>query len=426
MQSTVFSRLALSESLALSFSKNTLHKTNYLTLFFRLPLSDETASEASLLAHLITNLSADYPSMYDLRRAKAALWGAEIAASTSALGDTLLLTVNATYLKDRYAPKGENITAGVLSFLRSFFCRPYLVDGTFDPALVRLEAKNAADDARAVLNDKSRLARRRHVEIMYEGTPFAASSLGRAELIESLTADKLTESFYRLLSSAPVEAIFVGETDEELLAQELSRLMGEFQKTPLTIPAPTVGTAPETVRCVTEYMDINQAHLCLGLRSPSLRTAPDYFAFSVANTVFGAGTTSKLFMNVREKLSLCYRVASIYSAQNGFLQIYAGIDADKRSAAEDEILLQLANTQNGEIGDDEFQNAKNTLTNAIRTYTESPDSLAAWAIPRILMGVKVDPAYEIERLSAVGKDEAAESFRRLVPDTFYCLQKEEL
>ena len=42
------------------------------------------------------------------------------------------------------------------------------------------------------------------------------------------------------------------------------------------------------------------------------------------------------------------------------------------------------------------------------------------------MGVKVDPAYEIERLSAVGKDEAAESFRRLVPDTFYCLQKEEL
>ena len=141
MQSTVFSRRALTESLALSFSQNTQHKTNYLTLFFLLPLNDRTASEASLLAHLITNLSADYPSMYDLRRAKASLWGAEIAASTSALGDTLLLTVNAAYLKDRFVPEGENVTAGVLSFLRSFFCRPYLVDGTFDPALVRLEAK---------------------------------------------------------------------------------------------------------------------------------------------------------------------------------------------------------------------------------------------------------------------------------------------
>ena len=50
MQSTVFSRRALTESLALSFSQNTQHTTNYLTLFFLLPLNDRTASEASLLA----------------------------------------------------------------------------------------------------------------------------------------------------------------------------------------------------------------------------------------------------------------------------------------------------------------------------------------------------------------------------------------
>ena len=145
----------------------------------------------------------------------------------------------------------------------------------------------------------------------------------------------------------------------------------------------------------------------------------------MANTVFGAGTTSKLFMNVREKLSLCYRVASIFEAQKGFLQIYAGIDSEKQQAATDEILLQLCDTQKGEITDEELQNAKNTLKNATRTYTSSPDTIAAWSLPRILSGVEVSPELEIERVEKITKEEAASAFSRLTEDTFYCLKQEE-
>ncbi len=425
MQTDFFSRRKLSDSLSLSFTENRLHKTNYLSLFFCMPLSDETASEAAALAHLITNASAEYPEMRNLRRAKAALYGAEISASTSALGETLLLCLHATFLKDRYAPEGANILPGVLNFVRSFLRTPYLVDGVFDRQMVKLETKNAADDARAVLNDKSRLARRRHVEIMYEGTPFAASALGRAETIESLTPLRLTEAFYRTLATSPVEAIFVGEAEEETLCTALCSCFDGLQKSCRPLPEASVGEAPNTPRRITETMDINQAHLCLGYRSSAIRTSRDYFAFSVANTVFGAGTTSKLFMNVREKLSLCYRVASIYSAQNGFLQIFAGIDADKHSAAEAEILAQLADTQTGRITKEELQNAKNSLQNAICTYTTSPDSIAAWAIPRILMGVAVDPAHETEEIAKVTVERAAEAFRTLSADTFYILQKED-
>lgn len=424
MPAAFFQRRALTDSLSLSVVQNRLHKTNYLTLFFCLPLSDENASALATLAHLITNASADYPEMRDLRRAKAALYGAEISASTSALGEVLLLCVSASFLKDRYAPSKEKILPGVLDFIRSFLRRPLLVDGAFDAELVRLEIKNAADDARAILNDKSRLARRRHVEIMYEGTPFSASALGRAKLIERLTPKGLTDAFYRTLNTAPVEAIFVGETDEALLTDALLSCFSSLQTDPIPLSAPSVGDAPKEICRVTEKMDVNQAHLCLGYRSTALRTAPDYYAFSVANTVFGSGTTSKLFMNVREKLSLCYRIASIYSAQNGFLQIYAGVDSDKCRAAEEEILIQLADTQKGAITDAEFENAKNALQNSIRTYTSSPDSIAAFSIPRILMGCEVDPAREIEQIGAVTPDEAAAAFANLKPDTFYYLIKE--
>ncbi len=425
MSQPFFRRRTLTESLSVSTVHSTRHKTNYLSLYFCLPLTEECASEAALLAHLITGACEKYPKMLDLRRKKAALYAADISAATSTVGDTLLFVIGASFLKDRYAPGKESILNDTLALVREFLRAPRLVGGTFDPELIRLEAKNAADDARAILNDKCRYSRRRHTEIMYEGDRFAASPLGRAETIESLSPTRLTEAFYNLLAHAPVEAIFVGEADEDALSSSLIACFDGLQSAPERPDPSTVGTCPETVRDVTETMDLNQAHLCLGFRSPVTRTHPDFPAFTVANTVFGSGTTSKLFMNVREKLSLCYRVSSVYNAQKGFLQIYAGIDTTKRNAAQDEILLQLADTKNQNVSKEELQNAKNTLRGAIKTVTDAPDTLSVWAIPRILAGLEVNPEEEIQALEQVTCEAASAAFSTVTPDTFYCLQKEE-
>ena len=53
----------------------------------------------------------------------------------------------------------------------------------------------------------------------------------------------------------------------------------------------------------------------------------------VFNTLFGAGMTSKLFMNVREKLSLCYSIGSSYYGSKGLVTLAAGIDAAQKELA---------------------------------------------------------------------------------------------
>ncbi|MBR6529856.1 MAG: insulinase family protein [Clostridia bacterium] len=420
-----FIRERIHESLALSVVHNTLHKTNYLTLFFCMPLSADAASEAALLAHLITNSSEDYPEMHALRRALASLYSASISASTSAIGDTLILTVHAEFLKDRYAPKGADILHGVLNFIRSFLRSPRLENGTFSPALVALEKKNAADDARAVFDNKGRYARRRHIEFMYKSDSFSASPLGKAEIIESLTPERATEAFYKMLSHAPVEAIFVGEADKQQLKNALLSCFDSLQKEPIIPAASKVGEVPADIQNVVEKTDVKQAHLCLGFRTPIVRGHADHPAFTVASMLYGSGLTSKLFVNVRERLSLCYSIAGIYTAQKGFLQVYAGIDAEKRDVAQEEILRQLKKMQTLDISDEELSHAKSELTGSFRTLAATPSSIAAWALPRVLAGVDADPEKEISSLLAVTKEEAGEAFCTLRPDTFYCLQKEE-
>ena len=69
----------------------------------------------------------------------------------------------------------------------------------------------------------------------------------------------------------------------------------------------------------------------------------------VLNMVFGGGMTSKLFMNVREKRSLCYDIGSSYQGGKGILTVGAGMDCDQIQTVEDEVLCQLEQCRRGII-----------------------------------------------------------------------------
>ena len=67
------------------------------------------------------------------------------------------------------------------------------------------------------------------------------------------------------------------------------------------------------------------------------------------NAIFGGTTLSKLFLNVREKLSLCYYASSAMEKMKGLILVSSGIEFDKFQTARDEILAQLEAIRRGEI-----------------------------------------------------------------------------
>lgn len=69
----------------------------------------------------------------------------------------------------------------------------------------------------------------------------------------------------------------------------------------------------------------------------------------VLNAVFGGGLTSKLFLHVREKLSLCYYASSSVYGAKGILTVSSGIETCNYQQAKEEILRQLAACQAGEV-----------------------------------------------------------------------------
>jgi predicted Zn-dependent peptidase len=95
-------------------------------------------------------------------------------------------------------------------------------------------------------------------------------------------------------------------------------------------------------------------------------------------TIFGSGMTSKLFMNVREKLSLCYSIGAGYYSTKGILTVSAGIDFDKEEKTREEILRQLEACRSGEITPEELSAARESICSGIRAAHDRPGAIEAY------------------------------------------------
>ena len=140
--------------------------------------------------------------------------------------------------------------------------------------------------------------------------------------------------------------------------------------------------------------------------------------------LFGGGTTSLLFNNVREKLSLCYYCSSAYSRSSGLLFVRSGIEESNFQKAVDEIKRQLAIIANNEFTDDEFNASKLFALSAFDNISDSIGSIEQWYAVQHLDGCVRTPQQAAERMKAVTRSQVAECASLARLDTVYLLAPE--
>ena len=142
----------------------------------------------------------------------------------------------------------------------------------------------------------------------------------------------------------------------------------------------------------------------------------------VFNTLYGAGMTSKLFLNVREKLSLCYSVGSAYYGSKGIVTVAAGIDFDKEQQTRQEILRQLEDCKQGRITDEELLCAKEAILSSLRTAKDSPGSLEGYYATAAISGVGLTLETYMEAVKRVTLDQAVAAANTVTLHSTYFLR----
>lgn len=418
-------RCKLSEGIHLNLLPSEKFKTNFLSVCFVVPLEKENAHLTALVPKVLSRGCKAYPDMAAISERLEYLYASDISAVYVKRAESLIVGFSADFVKDAFLPeKGENLLNSVSALLFDILFDPLIENGAFRESYVAGEKADLINAIGAKINNKAAYAKERCTEIMFGARPYGISELGTVEEVRATTSKQIYERYKQIAETAPIEIFFNGECDaEELSALVKSRIpVSAHRKTSFPTRAFLDGE-PDEVTEVTDEMPVAQGKLVMGLRMSGVNVnAPDAAAFNVFNEIFGGSANSKLFMNVREAMSLCYYCRSMPDMFMSALFISSGIEPENREKAKKAILEQLDAMKAGDFSDDDIAEAKLSLCNAYKELDDSASALCLWYLSRVIFGNDGTPEDTMEKIRAVTADEIRAAAEKVSLDTVYFIK----
>lgn len=389
------------------------------------PMCSEEAALNALLPAVLLRGTVKHPDLRTITWRLDELYGASANTMVRRIGDVQTVGFYMSIMEDRFALEETGVLAPAADFLRELMLEPVTVDGAFEPEFVDSEKKNLISAIESELNDKRAYAAAQMLRRMCAGDSFAVPRLGTVEEVAAITPQSLYAHYRKILVESPIEIFYVGAAEADDVAKLLTPFAEALAKNAQSLPAQTAFTPSVEPSEVFETMDVNQGKLSMGFTTPITNRHPDFAAMQVFNALYGAGMTSKLFVHVREKLSLCYYASSGYYSSKGILTVSSGIDEENYETAKAEILRQLRLCAEGDISEQELSAAKSAIISSLRSTPDSPGSLEGFYATAAVSGLALDIPEYIAAVEAVTAEDVARCAGTVKPHTVYFLKGEQ-
>ena len=391
------------------------------------PLDRETASLNALIPSVLRRGTAEHPDMEALSAALDELYGGSIEPMVRTRGETQCVGFLGSFLDDAYTLDGASILEPAAGLLGELLLRPYTVDGAFCPDYTRGERDNLVDRIRAQVNEKRSYALSRLKQEMCAGEPFGVDRLGDEAHASAITAQTLWDQYRALLASAPLELYYCGSAQPQRVADALCAALEGLPRSGVRAvpPRPVRQEAPAQPHYVEEALDVTQGKLTMGFRAGADVWSEQYPALVLANAIYGGTTTSRLFLNVREKLSLCYYASSQLEKFKGVMLVSSGVEFDQFAPARDEILAQLAACKAGDFEDWELEGARRSVVGALKSAMDAQGRLEDFWLGQVVAGLTEGPDALAGRVEQVTREQVVRALNTLELDTVYFLKGKE-
>ncbi len=412
-------REKIADGVYFNFIPDNRFKTIRITASLFLPITKETASANALAASLITRSCKAYPDFTSLAKKLDELYGAALYSTVRKLGEIQELRFTVSGIDDKYALDSVKISKELTELLCSALFEPNIQENAFLGSEFAGERRQLIEELDSEFNEKRLYAVKRCTEIMCENEPFSVNRTGTKESLMDTTSEQAYKAWTNAIESAKIELYMLGNTEPQNALNAFKQVFdGKNRSIGLST---TLVTKADEVKRVTERQEVTQSKLVMGFRTPYAEPYTDVAVVKLMCAVLGGTPSSKLFMNVREKMSLCYYCAARYNPNKGIIIIDSGVENANIEKTETAILDQLKSMQAGDITDEEIDAAKLALKNAYITSLDSLASIENFYLSQTFNRETLTPEESAEKIMAVTKEQIIEAAKAVSLDTIYVL-----
>ena len=414
--------LEIGKNVKLTLIPESKFKTNLISVYIQRKLDRNEVTKNALLPGILKSGCNKYKTLGQLTDREEELYGSYLHAGASKRGASQVLGFSILSVNEKYLD--EKILGQCIEFLNEIINNPLVIDGGFNEEYLNIEKEILKDSIMSIINDKGNYAMKRTNEIMFEGEPYSINGKGYIEDLDNIDRVGLYEHYKEVLKTSPIEIMIEGEFEETEVVELIKEKFQFDRGNIIDIPKEEYYKEVDKVKEVKETMDIAQGKLVMGYRcNVDYLDEEKYYSLLLGSRILGGGADSKLFINVREKESLCYTIYSTIQKSKSTMMVCSGIEAQNYEKTVNLVKEQVQKLKDGDITESEISNAKIAFINSLNSLNDEIGRISDFYFSQSISKNKSDLDQIKNMINKSTKEDIVEAVKNIELDTIYFLSK---
>lgn len=414
--------LEIGKNVKLTLIPESKFKTNLISVYIQRKLDRNEVTKNALLPGILKSGCNKYKTLGQLTDREEELYGSYLHAGASKRGESQVLGFSILSVNEKYLD--EKILGQCIEFLNEIINNPLVIDGGFNEEYLNIEKEILKDSIMSIINDKGNYAMKRTNEIMFEGEPYSINGKGYIEDLDNIDRVSLYEHYKEVLKTSPIEIMIEGEFEESEVVELIKEKFQFDRGNIIDIPKEEYYKEVDKVKEVKETMDIAQGKLVMGYRcNVDYLDEEKYYSLLLGSRILGGGADSKLFINVREKESLCYTIYSTIQKSKSTMMVCSGIEAQNYEKTVNLVKEQVQKLKDGDITESEISNAKIAFINSLNSLNDEIGRISDFYFSQSISKNKSDLDQIKNMINKSTKEDIVEAVKNIELDTIYFLSK---
>lgn len=418
------SSIDICEGVSFSHIDSKKFKNFGISFVFFSPIEEKLASNLSVLISVLSDSCKKFQNFKDLNKQLEEMYGACLDYCISKIGNYHVVDLSILATDDRFTINNEKNISKVVDLICELIFNPLVSGDSFNDQIVSRRKREIIELIDAQISNKRTWSLIKCKQNMFKNEKCGISKYGSKSEVLKITGESLFKVYKSMLESSRVKIMMVSSSDCNDIVEKLKKKFESIKRNVSFDFEPNKFVIPNESKNISENMKVQQCKFVMGFRTPFIKPQKTH-AMSLLSAIFGGIPTSKLFMSVREKMNLCYYCSSRFDSATGAMYVESGIEESNFEKAKSEILNQLTKIQNGEITDEEINDAKNYLIQRANSISDSMGRFQDWFICQYPFGQSETPEEYAKEISEVSKKDVIDCSSKIYLDTVYVLKKED-
>jgi zinc protease len=257
-------------------------------------------------------------------------------------------------------------------------------DAVVAPAFAPEEFARRKDEALGqIASDRSEpeaVAEKALLPFVLGESPLTHPGIGWESSVKALTRDDVVKFHRDFVTPEGSTLVLVGDVDEKSALRQIEEAFKDWKRVKRSAAMPYASITRMGGRAVRIVKKPEATQTQIRFACPSVaRSHPDYYPIRVANTILGAGFTSRLVNEIRVVQGLTYSINSGFAMHRnaGVFRVTTFTRNESLRKCVDEVLKSMRTLVEQGPTQEELDKAKRFLTGQYPLDLQAPDDLAA-------------------------------------------------